>query len=576
MLNSKLISKSFGTLMTTMMLTGLVTTLGAFIDGVIVGNYMGQESMAAFGYASPMFIFISSIAGIFANGGKALCSKYIGEEKYDKVRRNYSLSCAVAGIVGLVLMLLCIFAAQPIARLLGARGELIQPTANYVRGLGFGAIPITMMQVVTGYICLDNAENLCFLGALVMTAVNVTLDVLVAVVWHGGLLGMALATSASYLAGLLVELVYFRRRDRLLVFAKPDLSLAELGRIVKTGMPSAVSHVCYSAASVLLNMMLFASMGAMAVSAFSVQSTLDSFVSALVMGITSEVSIFAGIFYGERNRSSLKLTFLTACKYGTILGFVMGAVIFIAAPWLAGLILKADAETLALATTSLRYLSLSLPSQILTLIPVYYYLSIERVSLSVVLCVLRSFLLIVIPSAILQKLMGVNGIWMGLLLSCFLVYPTMLPLLRRNEGKTRLERIMALKRDFEPADQKVFEASITDDMDQVMQTVERMRAFCLEAGIDANRARRICLSIEEIVGNVVQHGFKRKGGHFIDIRFLASGERCCLSVRDNGVKFNPLSYQNRETQYGIRLIRGITREMRYCYAAGMNNLSIDI
>ena len=73
MLNSKLISKSFGTLMTTMMLTGLVTTLGAFIDGVIVGNYMGQESMAAFGYASPMFIFISSIAGIFANGGKALC-----------------------------------------------------------------------------------------------------------------------------------------------------------------------------------------------------------------------------------------------------------------------------------------------------------------------------------------------------------------------------------------------------------------------------------------------------------------------------------------------------------------------
>ena len=197
-------------------------------------------------------------------------------------------------------------------------------------------------------------------------------------------------------------------------------------------------------------------------------------------------------------------------------------------------------------------------------------------SLSVVLCVLRSFLLIVIPSAILQKLMGVNGIWMGLLLSCFLVYPTMLPLLRRNEGKTRLERIMALKRDFEPADQKVFEASITDDMDQVMQTVERMRAFCLEAGIDTNRARRICLSIEEIVGNVVQHGFKRKGGHFIDIRFLASGERCCLSVRDNGVKFNPLSYQNRETQYGIRLIRGITREMRYCYAAGMNNLSIDI
>ena len=65
--------------------------------------------------------------------------------------------------------------------------------------------------------------------------------------------------------------------------------------------------------------------------------------------------------------------------------------------------------------------------------------------------------------------MGVNGIWMGLLLSCFLVYPTMLPLLRRNEGKTRLERIMALKRDFEPADQKVFEEEIQKSLEDVKE-----------------------------------------------------------------------------------------------------------
>lgn len=576
MLNSKLISKSFGTLMTTMMFAGVVATIGSFIDGVVVGNYMGQESMAAFGYASPMFMLMVSISGIFADGGKALCSKYIGEEKYDKVRRNYTLSCAVATIAGLTLMLLCVLAARPIAYLLGARGDLIQPTADYVRGLGIGAIPITLMQVVTSYTCLDNAEILCFMGALMMTLVNVALDVLVALVWQGGLFGMAMATSASYLAGLLVQLVYFRRKDRLLVLAKPELPLRELGRIVKTGIPSAVSRVCYCAASVLLNMMLFASMGSAAVSAFSVQSTMDMFTTAIFMGITSEVSIFAGIFYGERNRSSLKLTFLTACKYGMILGSIMGTALFFAAPWLAGVILKADPETLSLATTSLRYLSISLPSEILTLIPVYYYLSTEKVNLSIVVCILRDFVLIILPSLILEKLMGVNGIWMGLLVSCFLLYPSMLPLLRKYGGGSHLERIMAIRKDFEPADQKVFEASITNDMDQVMQTVERMRAFCLQAGIDENRARRICLSIEEIVGNVVQHGFKRKGGNFIDIRFLASEEQCCLSIRDNGVKFNPLSYQNHKAQYGLRLIRGITRDMRYCYAAGMNNLNIYI
>ena len=50
----------------------------------------------------------------------------------------------------------------------------------------------------------------------------------------------------------------------------------------------------------------------------------------------------------------------------------------------------------------------------------------------------------------------------------------------------------------------------------------------------------------------------------------------CLSLRDNGVKFNPLEYRNRDTQYGLAIIRGISEKIDYHYVASMNCLNVMI
>jgi len=79
MTNAKLIKKSFRSLMTMMIFAGVVAMCGSFIDGVVIGNFLGADHMASFGYAAPVFMIIAAVAGIFANGGKALCSAYLGE-----------------------------------------------------------------------------------------------------------------------------------------------------------------------------------------------------------------------------------------------------------------------------------------------------------------------------------------------------------------------------------------------------------------------------------------------------------------------------------------------------------------
>ena len=64
---------------------------------------------------------------------------------------------------------------------------------------------------------------------------------------------------------------------------------------------------------------------------------------------------------------------------------------------------------------------------------------------------------------------------------------------------------------------------------------------------------------------------------FIDLRLtLEKDGSGCLSLRDNGVKFNPLEYRNRDTQYGLAIIRGISEKIDYHYVASMNCLNVMI
>ena len=94
----------------------------------------------------------------------------------------------------------------------------------------------------------------------------------------------------------------------------------------------------------------------------------------------------------------------------------------------------------------------------------------------------------------------------------------------------------------------------------------------------AGKSFRICLAAEEIAGNIVENGLKGKNGKlFIELRLTLEKEGGgCLSLRDNGVKFNPLEYRNRDTQYGLAIIRGISEKIDYHYVASMNCLNVMI
>ena len=235
---------------------------------------------------------------------------------------------------------------------------------------------------------------------------------------------------------LLVQFLYFRRKNRLFRFVRFKLQPEKSLSLIMAGLPSAVSRICCCSTIVILNHLLTSCAGEMAVSACSVRNTIGNFADAIFMGVVGTISIFSGMFYGERNKNALRSTFRTACKYAMFLAVGCGGVIFLFAPMLANGILKADQTTLSATAACLRFYAISLPGEIFSQILLYHYLATEKSGLSNLICVLHNLVLVVVPAWILGMTAGLNGIWFSWFLSGILPLSVMYLFLKDHIFRT--------------------------------------------------------------------------------------------------------------------------------------------
>ena len=112
---------------------------------------------------------------------------------------------------------------------------------------------------------------------------------------------------------------------------------------------------------------------------------------------------------------------------------------------------------------------------------------------------------------------------------------------------------------------------------------EEITAFCLGKGVDRRRANLAGLAMEEMAGNVVDHGFtKDKKKHTVDVRVVHKDDQVILRIKDDCVPFDPGERQkiaesdDITKNIGIRMIFKIAGDIQYQNILGMNVLTIRI
>lgn len=101
---------------------------------------------------------------------------------------------------------------------------------------------------------------------------------------------------------------------------------------------------------------------------------------------------------------------------------------------------------------------------------------------------------------------------------------------------------------------------------------DALDAFCVEQRLPESIAWRLRVALDEIVANIVKHGFVA-GEAALDVWFRRDGSMVEITVADDGPPFDPLTHpapdvtSPLETRHpgglGIALVRALMDDVRY-------------
>ena len=579
--------------MFTYLLSSLTTSVGSLIDGVIIGQCLGVESMAAFGVVSPILVVFALSGAIVASGARSRFTMMIGSGDLEGARGIFTLSMLVGTGFSVLLMVTVFAFSRPICALLGATGGaagLAEEARSYLLGIAVGLPAMNATRVMYAYLTIDNDRRLRFLASVAVTVVDIALDLVVAFVLpDGGIFEMGLATSISHYAALAVVLTHFRRKDRLTRFSLRDVRWNETLPMLSRGLPNGVARVSSTVRCVLLNQMMAGMVGAAGcIAAYSVQRQADSLLNGFVFGISDTVLMLTGILVGEQNSPTLRRMLKTSFKaVGTVV-LGVSVLLWLFSPQFAAFFIKdAPRETLDYAVRAARCYALGMPLYALNLIFSEYTEGRGKTRVSLVLKFCSEGGLIVLAAVLLLPLIGVDAIWYAFPVSGVLLMLLDAVIIAVQNKKLLLKPAsfwpwyMALPADFDVPKEDRLDRTITE-RDQVIELYRTARSFCREHGCDARRTYLISLAVEELAINTLETGFRPGKNNAIDMRILKQGDDYVLRMRDNCEIFDPVKqltlYDKNVPLHhmGLRMAIESARDVQYTTMLKLNNLVLRV
>ncbi|MBQ3164035.1 MAG: MATE family efflux transporter [Lachnospiraceae bacterium] len=583
MKNDYIVKKLYVSFVMLSILSALTATAGMLIDNIIIGHFFGTVELGAMGVIGPVSSVFSAVGNICSGGGTTRAAQAIGTGEMKQVHAIFTITTGFAVVMGAILSIVGLLFAPQIAGFLGATGELMQPTIEYLQGFFLGAVPTILLTMLSGFVKIDGSPKLPLLCIVVMTVSNIILDLLMVLVFRQGMFGMALATSISYCVAVFVCCTHFLKKSNTLRLIKPEKVVYELIEMLITGAPTAMSRICDVIKITVLNRMLSVWVGVGAVAVLNIRLQAHNFFGSLIMGFAMASVPIVGMFFGEEDRTALRDTLKSTLRIGIISSCVVAVILFVVAPGFAGMLGITEGDNLIMAVTAIRLFSVGMPLILVNMAMMSYYQGTKNSKMASLITVLESLVFTLVFTFVMIKPLRENGVWIALLFAEIMTLVTIFVCTSMHKRKLIicLDDIMRLPSEFGGNQENRLELSIGNSMEEVMKIANGIYQFGYERQIPKKTIYLLSLCIEEMAGNIVQHVFERGEKRWFDLMVLDKEDSLVVRIRDNGKAFDPTKFlwdsdKNKEQHYGIRMILGLADSVEYRRTIGLNNILIKI
>ena len=284
-------------------------------DTVVVGRFVGKEALACVGGSSSQIINL--IVGFFvglSSGATVIIAQYYGARDEKNLQDTLHTAIAFSIVGSFVISILGIVLSPIILRLMNTPEYLMADSLLYLRFYFGGIIFIFIYNIGSGILRAvgDSKNPLYFL--IFCCFCNIFLDLLLVMVFHMGVLGVALGTLISQaLSSVLILRNLMRTKDIYrLELRKIRLHAAPLSMLLKIGLPSGLQSTMYNIANMVIQTALN-SFGTDTMAAWTAFGKVDSFYWMISSAFGVAITTFVGQNYGagkiDRMKKSVRVCF---------------------------------------------------------------------------------------------------------------------------------------------------------------------------------------------------------------------------------------------------------------------------
>jgi len=336
------------------MLGNVVQQLYSVFDGIIVGNFVGEQALSAVSTSAPLiFLFLALSNGLSQGAGIIIAQKF-GAKQFDDMREAVSTIIFIAAGVGAFLTIAGFILTPLMLRdLLGVPLEILDTAVLYLRTVAVSLFFLFIFNAIASVLrAIGNAKiTLYFL--LISTIVNIVLTIFAVVVMDWGVAGAGLATAVSKMFAAVIAYVYMVRKYE---YLRPVRKYSGYvgKRTARLSLPVSMQH-CVFAASGMLMGRLVNSFEVFGIASFAVATRVDGLAFMMVFSFNNSMMTFAGQNIGAARIDRVKRGFKQTQVMALGTFAVITTIVVIFAPSIVGLF-GLTGDTLARSVEQIRFI----------------------------------------------------------------------------------------------------------------------------------------------------------------------------------------------------------------------------
>ncbi|MEK4030629.1 MATE family efflux transporter [Pseudobacillus sp. FSL P4-0506] len=404
----------------------LLMAVNIVADGIMVGNRLGPEALAGVGIAAPVYTIFVALSLWIGIGAATKYSMAMGAKRVAEARVIFTHALFSIFLFTLLIGLAAFLLRDPLAYALGANQDTFPYVSDYLYVILLFGFVFTIENTFSVFVRNDGAPNLSMAALVVSASANIILNYIFLYIFDFGVAGAASATIIAAFLAILVLASHFLKKSGNLRIVRFTFDKKLFWLIIVIGFPSFLSEIGISVFTISHNVAFERTAGTDGVAAFSILNYVHSVMLMMFLGMGSAIQPLISYYHGADNQRRKRETVQKA----SLTAILAGAAFFFIGQLAAGPIVSIfgdfSSDVTALATLGIQLFFIAYLFTGTNFVMMTYYQSVGNVRMAIWITAAREIVVMFVFLLILPPLLGVNGIWLAIPASEFLVFVSIL------------------------------------------------------------------------------------------------------------------------------------------------------